>query len=177
MKYYSYILLLALVFLQCRHKTETTSIQFSEKPGVPSSIKKEHENLLNQIHKLTLLKDSTGPAATKLFNLMQHHFKEEEDFVLQHLSLLPLLANGKVPGQSKEIIDLSGKLKMQLPHLTMEHQLIKAYVDELKQVATHENLPGIIEFEKELQNHANIEEEVLFPTSILIGEYLKLKSI
>ena len=66
---------------------------------------------------------------------------------------------------------------MQLPHLTMEHQLIKAYVDELKQVATLENLPGIIEFEKELQNHANIEEEVLFPTSILIGEYLKLKSI
>ena len=50
-------------------------------------------------------------------------------------------------------------------------------MDELKQVATHENLPGIIEFEKELQNHANIEEEVLFPTSILIGEYLKLKSI
>lgn len=35
----------------------------------------------------------TGRAAVKLSDLMQHHFKEEEDFVLPPLGLLPLLAD------------------------------------------------------------------------------------
>lgn len=176
MKHYYYILLLALFIFQCRHKEENTATHFSGKPEVPSSIQKEHENLLNRIHMLTLLEDSTGLAARKLHNLMQHHFTEEEDFVLPQLGLLPLLASGKLPDQSKEVIQLSEKLKSHLSHLSVEHQLIKAYVDELKQVATKENLLEIIEFEKELQKHADTEEEVFFPSAVLIGEYLKLKS-
>ena len=108
---------------------------------------------------------------------MQHHFTEEEDYVLPALGLLPLLTSGKLPEQRKEIIQLCEKLKSQLSHLSAEHQLIKAFVDELMQAATIENHPEIIEFEKELQKHANTEEEVFFPTAILIGEYLKLKSL
>jgi len=108
---------------------------------------------------------------------MQHHFKEEEDFVLPPLGLLPLLTNGKLPEQSKDVIQLCEKLKSQLSHLNVEHQLIKAYMEELMQVANNENHLEIIEFEQELQKHAKIEEEVFFPTAILIGEYLKLKSL
>jgi hypothetical protein len=108
---------------------------------------------------------------------MQHHFTEEEDYVLPPLGILPLLASGKLPEQRKEIIQLCEKLKSQLSHLSAEHQLIKAFVIELVQVSTNENHPAIIEFEKELQKHANTEEEVFFPTAILIGEYLKLKSL
>ena len=107
---------------------------------------------------------------------MQHHFHEEEDFVLPQLGLLPLLASGKLSGHSKEVIQLSEKLKSNLTHLNVEHQLITAYLDELKQVAAKKHLPGIIEFEKELAKHANSEEELFFPAAVLIGEYLKLKS-
>ena len=60
-------------------------------------------------------------------------------------------------------------------HLNVEHQLIKAYLDEVI-VAAKENHPELIAFEKELQKHAKTEEELYFPTSVLIGEYLKLKS-
>lgn len=107
---------------------------------------------------------------------MEHHFKEEEDFVLPPLGLLPLLTSGKIPEQSKQVIQLCEKLKSQLSHLSVEHQMIKAYMDELIDVAANENHPEIIEFEQEVQKHAKTEEEVFFPTSILIGEYLKLKS-
>jgi hypothetical protein len=106
---------------------------------------------------------------------MQHHFKEEEDFVLSPLGLLNLLASGKMPGQSNEVIQLTDKLKSQLTHLNTEHQFIKAYMDELKQADTNGLHPEIIELEKELHKHANVEEEVFFPAAILIGEYLKLK--
>jgi len=168
--------LLALLIIQCRHKEENTTTQFSGKPEVPLSIKKEHENLNNQIQKLTLFKDSAGLAAFKLYSLMQHHFNEEEDFVLPPLGLLPLLTSGKIPDQNKEIIQLSETLKSHLSHLSVEHQLIKVYVEELKQVAAKNNLLEIMEFEKELRKHANTEEEVFFPAAVLIGEYLKLKS-
>ena len=173
MKHFYSILLFVLFFCQCRHKEENPLTPFSGKPAVPLSIKKEHEYLLDNIHKITLFQDSTGHAAVKLKELMQHHFKEEEDYVLPPLGLLPLLASGKLPEQSKEVIQLCEKLKSQLSHLSAEHQLIKAFM----QAATKENHLEIIEFEKELQQHATTEEEVFFPAAILIGEYLKLKSL
>lgn len=175
MKYFFYSLLLVLFLGQCGHKEEDPVIQFHGKPEVPSSIKKEHENLLDQIHRITLFQDSAGLAAIKLNDLMQHHFKEEEDFALRPLGLLYLLASGKIPEQSNEIILLTDKLPSQLTHLNVEHQLIKAFMDELRQADTNGSHPEIIEFEKELQKHANNEEEVFFPAAILIGEYLKLK--
>ena len=177
MKHFYYTLLLVLFTCQCRHKEENIITQFPGKPKVPSSIKIEHEYLLEKIYKITLFNDSTGRAAVKLSDLMQHHFKEEEDFVLPQLGLLPLLASGKLPEQSKDVLQLCEKLKSQLSHLSVEHQLINAFMDELMQAAANENHPETIELEQELQKHAKTEEEVFFPTAILIGEYLKLKSL
>ena len=177
MKPYHYILLLALFTFHCQpEKEESATTQFPGKPAVPPSIKKEHEDLLGQIQKLTTLKDSAGLAAGKLYDLLQHHFAEEEDFALPQLGLLPLLAYGKPIDQSNEVIKLSEKLNSNLSHLNVEHQLIKAYVDELKRTATKEALPEIIQFEKELKRHANSEEDVQFPTAVLIGKYLNLET-
>lgn len=108
---------------------------------------------------------------------MQHHFKEEEDFVLPVLGLLPSLTTGNLPDQSKEVIQFCEHIRTQLQHLTVEHQLIKAYMDELMQVAKNENHPEVMVLEQELQNHAKTEEEVFFPSALLIGEYLKLQPI
>ena len=48
--------------------------------------------------------------------------------------------------------------------------------EELKQASNKENLAEITEFENEVLDHATSEEEVFFPASIIVGEYLKLKS-
>lgn len=64
-----------------------------------------------------------------------------------------------------------------MDHMSVEHQMIKVHIDELKQASKKENLVEIINFEKEVIKHAISEEEVFFPTAILIGEYLKLKTI
>ena len=176
MKPPGYILLLCLLVNQCRPKEDKTITQFAGKPEVPASIKKVHEYLLSEIGKIALLEDSTGKAAVKLNELMQHHFKEEENYVLPPLGHLPLLAEGKIPTQSKEVIGLTEKLKAQLNHMSAEHQLIKAYMDEVIQAAAKESHPEVIALEKEISKHAATEEEVFFPAAILIGEYLKLKS-
>ncbi|MFS8083068.1 MAG: hemerythrin domain-containing protein [Ginsengibacter sp.] len=167
-----------IIFLsQCRPKGDNTITQFHGKPEVPSSIKETHAYLLAQLHKMLLYKDSSGRVAKKLEELMQHHFKEEEDFILPPLGLLPLLAKGQMPEQSKDVMLLCEKVQTMMDHMSAEHQLIEAYIEELKQASDNENQPSIIEFENEVIQHAKSEEEVFFPTSILIGKYLELKVV
>ena len=175
MRYSGFILLLILLANQCRPKADDTVTQFAGKPEIPPSIKEEHRQLLEKVHRITLWQDSTGRAAVKLDELMQHHFREEEEYVLPPLGLLPSLAQGKLPQQRDKVIALAAKLKLQLNHMSAEHQLIKAYIDELIQVAAKENHPEAAELEKEIHKHAATEEEVFFPAAILIGEYLKLE--
>lgn len=175
MKNLLYILLFLLIS-QCKPKEDTAITQFPGKPEVPSSIKETHASLLEQVHNLTLHKDKSTQIALTLETLMLHHFKEEENFILPPLGLLPLLAKGELPKESKEIILLCEKMKSQMDHMSVEHQMIKVHIDELKQASKKENLAEIIEFEKEVIKHAISEEEIFFPTAILIGEYLKLKT-
>lgn len=176
MKPFYYSLPLAVIIFFCRPKEVNTNKGFSGKAEVPFSIKQEHDTLLRQIQKLSLFEDSAGQAGKKLHQLIEHHFKEEESFVLPQLGLLPLLASGKLPDRGAEVIELSGKLESHLLHLKAEHQLIKAYVDELKQVAAKKDLPEIIALEEELKKHANTEEEIFFPAAVLVRDFLKLKS-
>ena len=170
------LLLIVLFFCQCRPKEDTTISEFSGKPEVPSTIKEDHKHLLDKIEQISLFQDSTGQVAIKLKELMQHHFGEEEDYVLPPLGLLPLLSNGELPEHSKEVLELCEKFKSQQSHMSAEHQLIEAFMSELVLASKNENHPEILELQKELQKHAKTEEEVYFPTVILIGEYLKLKS-
>lgn len=173
---YVSIFLLAGIIMQCRYKPEEPTKMFVGKPTVPSSIKKEHTYLLGQLRKITLLPDSTGNAAKKIYELLQHHFQEEEDYVLPPLGILPSLVNGQQPEEAENVIKLAEKIKSQSTHMNIEHQMLKAYMNELKNAASGENHPEVIEFEKQLTDHATIEEEVLFPAAILVGEYLKLKA-
>lgn len=170
------ILIVISLVVQCRPKEDSTVTQFTGKPEIPAVIKRDHEYLLSEIAKLALLQDSTGKAAVKLKELMQHHFKEEEDYVLPPLGLLPLLAEGKLPALSEEIISLTEKLKAQQNHMIAEHQLIKAFMDEMKQAAALENHPEVFSLEREISRHAANEEEIYYPAAILIGDFLQLKT-
>lgn len=167
---------ITILFLStCKPKEETVEIIFNNKPEVPNSILKEHEHLLESMRKITLYPDSTGTAAIKLYELMLHHFREEEDYVLPPLGLLPFLTDGNIPENSKDVILLTEKLKSQLTHMNAEHQMIKAYIEELLLIAKKEQQVEILVLEKEIHKHAVTEEEVNFPAAILIGEYLKQK--
>lgn len=146
MKQFGYLLLILLFFNRCGNKEENFITQFPGKPEVPASLKEDHKYLLYKIQGIASFQDSSGLAAKKLRDLLQHHFQEEEDFVLSPLGLLPMLASGEVPEQSKEVINLTEKFKSQLTHMNIEHQLIKAYLEEIKLAGKDINHPEIIEF-------------------------------
>ena len=124
------------------------------------------------IHKISNRSDSSGKIATKLYELLQHHFKEEEDYVLPPLGSLPQLNQGKQPSNADEIIELTERFKDQMQHMDVEHQMVRAYLNELKTAADKD--PEVLKLVDELNKHARMEEEILFPTALLIGKHLKL---
>lgn len=68
---------------------------------------------------------------------------------------------------------MTDQLKMELPEMLAEHQLIVVALKDLIQQATAENHPEVVAFAEKLILHAQTEEEVTYPTAILIGDYIK----
>jgi len=58
-----------------------------------------------------------------------------------------------------------------------EHKTIVEALKELIKIAGRENKKEAETFAEKLILHAQTEEEVLYPASILIGEYIKLKNM
>lgn len=141
----------------------------------PISLKKEHEELHDMLRKATQLSGKTGETAKKVAELMHPHFVKEEEYALPPLGLLPLLSSGKLTEEMKQVLTMTDKLKAELPEMLAEHKQIVAALEGLVQHATAEHHPEVAEFAEKLMLHAQTEEEVSYPTAILIGEFIRLK--
>jgi len=141
----------------------------------PISLKKEHDELHDMLRKATQLSGKTGEAAKAVAELMHPHFLKEEEYALPPLGLLPQLSSGKLSEEMKQVLSMTDKLKTELPEMLIEHKQIVAALEVLVQHATAEHHPDVAEFAEKLMLHAQTEEEVSYPTAILIGEFLRVK--
>ena len=142
---------------------------------IPHSLKVEHEELHNMLRQATQLTGKTGEAARTLAKLMHPHFVKEDEYALPPLGLLPLLVSGKFSEEMKQVLPLTDKLKSALSEMLAEHQQIVAALNILAQHAEAENHPEVVDFAEKLILHVQTEEEISYPTAILIGEYIKLR--
>ena len=141
----------------------------------PSSLKKEHEELHDMLRIATQLSGKTGEAAKTVAELMHPHFVKEEEYALPPLGLLPQLSSGKLTEEMKQVLPMTDKLKTELPEMLAEHKQIVAALELLVKHASAEHHPEVAEFAEKLMLHAQTEEEVSYPTAILIGEFIRLK--
>lgn len=146
-------------------------------PGyeIPSSLRAEHKELHETLTKYTKLTGKTGAAAKELARVLHPHFEKEEQYALPQLGLLPALAKGQTTADMREAIAMSDKLKEDWQQMLAEHKQITNALDKLQKAAREERRPEVVRFTESLKLHAKNEEEVLYPTAILIGEYLKGK--
>jgi hypothetical protein len=56
-----------------------------------------------------------------------------------------------------------------------EHRAIMGALDELQAAAEEADQPDVMQFAEALKRHAEIEEEIMYPASLLVGNYLKLR--
>jgi hypothetical protein len=145
------------------------------KTKIPESLRLEHEELHGQLSALTKTSGKVAEAAKLVAQTLHPHFVAEEEFAIPPLGILSQLAEGNITEDMKEILKMTGRLKAELPRMLEEHKAILRALDKLIEAAHEENHPEAVEFAEKLKLHAKTEEEVTYPTAILIGKYLKLR--
>jgi hypothetical protein len=142
---------------------------------IPQSLISEHEELHSELTKATKMSGYVGDAAKAVAKALHPHFVREEECALPPLGLLQLLAKEEMSPDMKEALSMTDRLKAELPEMLEEHKNIVSALKGLSFAATKANKKEIVEFAEKLTRHAQMEEELLYPTAILIGEYLKIK--
>ncbi len=74
-----------------------------------------------------------------------------------------------------DVLALTEQFKAELPQMLEEHKAIVAALSRLVEVAKQEHKLEYAHLAEELMLHTQTEEEVLYPTATMIGEYLKLR--
>jgi hypothetical protein len=139
---------------------------------IPASIRFEHESLHRELADVSLETGKVGDAARNLAQLMHPHFLREDEYAMPPLGLLARLARNEVSPDMAEALPLVARLKEELPLMIEEHRAIKGALAQLEAVAAEEGKTEIVDFAQRLALHARMEEEILYPAAILVGEIL-----
>jgi hypothetical protein len=140
---------------------------------IPKPLRDEHEALHEQLRQATRAEGEVGSRARTLANLMHPHFVKEDRIALPPLGLLGALARGEAAPEMASVLALTDQLEAELPQMLAEHKAIVVALAELRAAAERAGRSDIAEFAQELVQHARIEEEVMYPAAILVGQVVR----
>ena len=142
---------------------------------IPKPMKIEHDELHADLVNATKTGGQTGEAAKAVAKVLHSHFVKEEEYALPPLGLLVALSEGKFETGMADVLKMTDKLEAELPTMLSEHKDIVAALTKLIEAARTENKPDVVHFAEKLMLHAQTEEQVAYPTALLIGRYVKTK--
>jgi len=142
----------------------------------PASLRLQHQELHDTLSRATHEPGAIGEAASLVARLLRAHAHKEESFALPPLGLLLDLAIRRGPEPyMAPAIGHAAWLRTHLDDMRAEHRAIEAALELLMAAAREAERFEYAEFAHRLIVHARIEEEVMYPAAILVGEYLALK--
>lgn len=142
---------------------------------IPQSMEYEHDELHHELDEAEQLGGKTGSAARRVAKILQPHFIRENDYAVPPLGLLTRLVSGTVTHDMEWVLPLVDRLKTELPLMLREHEAIVGALKQLGEAAQAEGHTQTVRFAERLQRHAQLEEEILYPAAVLVGEYVRLK--
>lgn len=147
------------------------------KPGIeiPEALKAEHEAIHGQLATATKLPGRTGEAARALAEVLHPHFVREEQIALPPLGLLAPLARGEAGEGAEEVLSMTDALRAELPRMVEEHRAITAATRRLGSAAQMEGQLAVARLSEQLLEHAAMEEQVMYPAAILVGEVVRAR--
>ena len=141
--------------------------------AIPESLKTEHEELHRELAAATKVSGAVGNAARAVAKLLHPHFVDEEAFALPPLGVLGAFVRGEQVVEPAPLIAMAARLKAELPRMLEEHRTITAALRKLEAAAVGVGDKVRQRLALKIIAHARIEEEVMYPAAILVGEYLK----
>lgn len=143
------------------------------KPKTPKALLHGHENLFENIENIISLGGDIGKTAKLLADISHPHFKKEEEYALPPLGLLLALSKGDWEIEPNAAIEMANKLETELSEMKKEHDIICNILENLKIIAEEESNQKVKQLVNDIKLHIGIEEQVLYPATIFIGDYLR----
>ena len=143
--------------------------------AIPSSMKTEHAAIHSALAAATREPGRVGAAARAVARVLDPHFVREEEIALPPLGLLEALARGEFTREMEAVLPLTDALKAELPRMLEEHRAIHSALVALRDAAHADQQLDIAELAEEIMLHASTEEQVTYPTAILVGDHVRLR--
>jgi hypothetical protein len=142
--------------------------------SIPAVLKIEHDELYQNVRLITNEPGETGQIAGELASFINDHFGKEENLALPPLSVLLPLTNQAITEDMRGIIAVTDEFKKEYPGMLEEHKKIMGAAKRMVVAARQEKNYEAAHFVEKLIMHAQIEEQILYPAALLVGEHLKL---
>lgn len=142
---------------------------------IPQPLVAEHQALHAVLARAVREPGPLGAAARQVEAVLHPHFVREEQIALPPLALLPRLARGEVTPEMAGVLSMTDQLQSEMPRMLAEHRRIVAALAQLRKAAEAAGRPQYVEFADELTQHAQNEEQVLYPAALLVGRYVRLE--
>jgi hypothetical protein len=142
---------------------------------IPQSLRVEHDET---IERLTMLAKRAGPVgaeARAALVVFKRHAAREQEFILPPLTLLPLLADGKVTPDMAWAVTMADRVKAEREQIFEEHTQVTDVLNALVVAATRAHDKDAAEFAEAAAADSLNDIELLEPTVLLIGDYLRAR--
>ncbi len=143
--------------------------------AVPESLVLEHQEMHDALARASHEPGLMGDAARRLLRIMKPHIDKEETFALPPLGMLYQLVRGIHSPEEEAAVIMAWRLREDLDNMVAEHRVIAAALEELLAAAKAERRVEYAELATKVLHHIRMEEQVLYPATILVGDYLRGK--
>ena len=142
---------------------------------VPQSIGYEHEQIIKDLTNFAKREVAHAAAVQKALVVIKAHYAKEEAFVLPPLALLPKIAKGTISKDMKPAIAMADRTKAALPELQNDHLQITSLMNELIEAGKADHDEELTRLATRVAIQSLNDFEMTQPTTILIGDYLRLR--
>lgn len=146
--------------------------------AVPQSIKAEYDQLIAHLSHAVEQhgnKAHLAQTARTARDLIKAHFERDAQFVFPPLGLLPALAEGRVTPEMAVAVKMGEQVRAERDQLFEENVRITSALNDLIAAARDENDQELVAFATHAALRSLHEIEVLQPTTVLVGEYIKMR--
>lgn len=144
-------------------------------PVVAPVLVEEHDALHAELRRATRLPGKIGEMATAVAAVLHDHFEKEETLAMPPLKALSALVHDHLPANSQSLAKTADRLRAEMGDMLAEHREIVTALDRLTDAALTENNFDVADLAERMRHHVRMEEEVLYPAAMLVGQYLRLR--
>jgi hemerythrin superfamily protein len=142
---------------------------------IPEALKRGHDEARAELVRASTMHGQIGEEAGRVASFCLPHFEREEETVFPVFGLLRELAAGNVRPEMADVLPMISAFSEWRDSLGNDHLSVAPAIRRLLLAGYKEGNREIVEFTYCLRMHERLEEEVIFPTVLLIGNYVRAR--